>query len=42
MTRINCRVFHTYMCLCRLLHRAPTATDLRAFAADPDKWLQMA
>lgn len=42
MTRINYRVFTTYMRICRLLRRAPTTTDLRAFAADPDKWLQIA
>lgn len=42
MTRINCRVFATYMRLCRLLHRTPTATDLRDFAADPTGWLRRA
>lgn len=41
MIRINFRMFRTYMILCRLLDRKPyTVSDLRTFAADPERWLR--
>lgn len=40
MTRVNYRVFRTYMRVCRVLHRNPTVTGLREFAANPAGWLR--